>query len=240
MRASVASSQTQTSGVALSDASFVRFGGLAGILLAITSLVTVAVFYTVVPEAQRQPTGDVNPYLASLAKDSFGSQLFYGLYALIAVWALVGIVAVYYRVRSAGEAWAFFATLVGAVAAIATIVPNVYQLANLRYLASVYTSDPKLAATLYQAPSPSNPVGLMTFALTGVWFLIAATLMLRTSLPRLLAYLGYVAFADLLFGFVVSLLGISTLATVAGLIAGVVGGPLFWVWLGVLLWRQQE
>lgn len=226
-----------SSGQSESDAAFLRAGGLAGILLAITSLATVAVYYTLVPVTQRLPIADVTAYLSSLAQNSFGAQLFAGLYALIAFWALIGIVAVYYRVRAAGESWAFLATLVGVVASIGTIAANLYQLANLRFLAAL---DPKTGGALLAAPSPVNPVGVMSFALTGLWFLIVALLMLRTDLPRLLGLLGLVAFADLAFGFVVTLAGSASLALAAGLIAGVVGGPLFWVWLGTLLLRGER
>src|SRR6266511_3064759 len=82
------------------DRSFVRFGGLAAILLALTSWAAVLAFATLV-----QP-GD----------SAVGLQIFQFLYALVAFWALFAIVAVYYRVRPVGEAWAFFATLIGVAA----------------------------------------------------------------------------------------------------------------------------
>ena len=73
---------------AVSDRSFVRFGGLAGILLAVTSWAAVASYYTV----------------AQAGQDLVGLETFRLLYALIAFWALFGIVAVYWIVRAQGEA----------------------------------------------------------------------------------------------------------------------------------------
>ena len=69
------------------------------------------------------------------AGSSLGLQIFQFLYALIAFWALFAIVAVYYRVRSVGEAWAFFATLIGIAASVGTMAAAMYEVANLRQTA---------------------------------------------------------------------------------------------------------
>lgn len=226
---------------AASNQSFIWFGGLAGILLAVTSWASVAEYYALVPKEQQLPVANVNAYLASLHANPTGTLIFNGLYALLAFWALVGIIASYYRIREAGEAWTFFATLVGAIAAVGTILNGVYQLANLRYLGSIYTPDApdSIVTTLFNAQPPTNPLDVITFGLTGVWFLVVAVLMLRTNLPKLLAVLGFVAVADLAFGFVTALAGNATLPVYAGVIAGGVGGPIFWLWYGILLLRNK-
>jgi hypothetical protein len=193
----------------MSDRSFLRFGGLAGVLLAATSWLAVAEYYT----------------LARGGSDVVGLEGFQLLYALIGFWALIGIVAVRERVRSVGESWSFFATLVGAIAAVGTIASGVYEAAVLRATGQLAAID------------PVNPLGLMTFGLTGVWFLVTALLMWRTDLPKLLTLLGFVAVADLFVGFIASLAAFTPLATLAAVVAGGVGGPLFWLWLGILLRR---
>jgi hypothetical protein len=220
--------------------SFVRFGGLAGILLAITSWTTVAVFYTVVPPAQRAPVADVRAFLDSLAQTSMGTQLYNGLYALIAVWAFVGIAAMYYKLREVNEAWAFFATTLGLIAAFMTILNGLQQVAQYRYLAALFPSAKDLAIAIYSAPPPLNPLNAATMGLTAPWFLIISILMLRTDLPKLLAVLGFVAFADLTVGFIASLVDIQLVTVVAAVIAGAVGGPVFWLWLGALLRREKS
>src|SRR5262245_17125707 len=188
----------------MSDRSFVRTGGYAGVLLAITSWAAVAAFY-----------------------GGLGMEAFQLLYALIAFWALLGIAAVREVIRPAGQAWSRYATLVGSIAAVGTIAGALYEVARIR--AGMDTS----------APNPANPLGVMTFALTAVWFVIAATLLYRTrGIPQLLALLGYVAFADLTVGFIATLLGATQIATYAAIVAGGVGGPIFWLWLGVVLLRS--
>jgi hypothetical protein len=192
------------------DRSFVRFGGLAAILLALTSWAAVVAYATLV-----QP-GDAR----------LGLQIFQFLYALVAFWALFSIVAVYYRARSAGEAWAFFATLVGVAASVGTMVGAMYEVANLR-------QNPPLAGV-----SPANPLGVMSFGLTGLWFLVANLLLWRTTTPRVLVLLGFVAAADLFAGFVAGLSENGGVAYLAALIAGAVGGPIYWLWLGRRLRRD--
>ena len=219
----------------MSDKSFVRFGGLAGILLAVSAWVAVGLYFTLVPTAQQLPAGDANAYLASLAQNSTGTLLFNGLYALIALWSLIATVAVYYRLRRVGEAWAFFALLVGAFNAAATIVASLQQLAHLKYLVGLYATAPDAAAIALGEPAPLNPFNLMTAGLTSIWFLVTALLILRSEMPKLLGYLGLVAFADLGVGFIASLAGTPLLAVIAAGIAGAVGGPIFWLWLGMLL-----
>ncbi len=218
----------------MTDRSFVRFGGTAGILLAITAWVAVVEYYALVPAAQRLPIASVNDYLGSLAKDNTGLLLFNGLYALTALWALIGTVALYWYLRAKGEAWMLFATLVGVFASAGTIVSSLADVARLQFIAAA----PSATDFAYREPSAINPFGVMTFGLTAIWFLIIAFVMLRSDLPRLLAILGLVAFLDLFGGFVASLLGIGSASLVASIVAGAVGGPIFWLWLGVLLYRR--
>lgn len=194
----------------MDDRSFFRFGGLAAILLALTSWAAVLAYAALV-----QP-GD----------SSLGLQIFQFLYALIAFWALFAIVAVYYRMRSVGEAWASFATLVGVVASASTMVAAMYEVANLR-------RNPPLIGV-----SPTNPLGIMSFGLTALWFLVANLLLVRTRTPRVLVALGFVAAADLFAGFVAGLSENGGVVYLASLIAGAIGGPIYWLWLGRLLRRD--
>ena len=192
-----------------------RFGGLAGVLLAITSWAAVVSYY----------------YVAKQGEDVVGLQVFQLLYALIAFWSLFGIVAVYWVVRAQGEAWAFFATLVGFGAALFTITSSLWGASIIREL----IVRPELRTA---NAAPTDPLNVMTYALTGLWFLITNILLWRAAYPRLLVILGFVAVADLFAGFLGALSGDAQIVTYAGIIAGAVGGPLYWLWLGLLLRRR--
>src|SRR5204862_393737 len=87
---------------AMSDRSFVRAGGIAGILLAVASWAAVVEYFLLVPPAQQAPLAgalDANLFLASLATTTTGLVLFNGLYALVAFLALVATIAAYQRLR---------------------------------------------------------------------------------------------------------------------------------------------
>ena len=202
----------------MSDRSFIRFGGLAGILLAITSWAAVAAYYTVAEGGQ----------------NVVGVQIFQFFYFLIALWALFGIVAVYWLIRAQGEAWSFFATVVGAIASVGTMTSALYQIASTRAMLAV---PPNVAKDLPAAVSGTDPLGIATFGLTGLWFLIANILLWRGRWPRLLVLLGFVAVADLFAGFIASLGSAVQVVTLAGLVAGAVGGPIYWLWLGLRIRR---
>ena len=197
----------------MDDRSFVRFGGLAAILLALTSWAAVLAYGVLVqpddPEAAR-----------------IGLQVFQFLYALIAVWALFAIVAVYYRVRPVGEAWAFFATLVGVAASVGTMVAAMYEVANLRQ------------ATPLVGVSPANPLNVMTFGLTGLWFFVANRLLWRTTTPRVLVLLGFLTTAVLFVGLVAALSESGGTVYLASVFAAAIGGPIYWLWLGRQLRRD--
>ena len=205
---------------AVSDRSFVRFGGLAGILLAITAWAAVVSYYTV----------------AGAGTDIVGMQVFQFLYALIALWAMFGIVAVYWVIRTQAEAWSFFATLIGVVASFGTMTASLYPIAVARAQLAI----PIPAAPVPQPPAvaATDPLSLATFALTGLWFLIANVLLGRAGFPRLLVVLGFIAAADLFLGFLATLSARADLATYAGIVAGAVGGPLYWFWLGIVIRRR--
>jgi hypothetical protein len=223
----------------MGDQSFIRCGGLAGILGAVTSWSAVAISYNLVPDAQRLPIKDFDAYLYSLGLDPRGTLIFHLLSGLVGFWTLFGIVASYYRVRAAGEAWAFFATLVGALAAVGTLVNGLYQVGLLRFVGTFDSKNPPILVDLLRAQPPTNPYGVMTFVLMSLWFLVMATLMLRTNLPRLLSALGWGVAVGLFFSFIATLGENTILPVYVAAIVGGVGSPIFWLWYGILLLRYK-
>jgi hypothetical protein len=153
---------------------------------------------------------------------------------------VVGIAAMYYRTRPVSEPWAFFAMLIGIIASFLTVMNGLQQVAYARYLGAIYPAAKDFALAAYSMPAPLNSLNAVTQGLTAPWFLIVGILMLRTDLPKLLGYLAFVAFADLTVGFIAAILGIDAVATLAAVIAGGVGGPVFWVWLGAILARETD
>ena len=87
------------------------------------------------------------------------------------------------------------------------------------------------------AISPTDPRGLATFGLTGLW---AFTLGLETvagngALPRNLGWLAIVAGLDLIVLFFATVAAYEGLILVSGGLASVILVPAFWIWTGRVL-----
>ena len=89
------------------------------------------------------------------------------------------------------------------------------------------------------ALSPVDPLHVVTVGLTGLWLLVTNGILWRAPFPKQLVLLGFVAALDLFAGFVGALAGNTGLVAVAGLVAGAVAGPLYSLWLGVVLRRYS-
>ena len=85
--------------------------------------------------------------------------------------------------------------------------------------------------------SPTDPRGLATFGLAGLW---ALTLGLETvagngTLPRNLGWLAIVCGIDLIVLYVATIAAVEGLILVSGGLASVILVPAFWIWTGRIL-----
>jgi hypothetical protein len=82
---------------------------------------------------------------------------------------------------------------------------------------------------------------MLTFGVMGLGLWVVAWLMLRSpQFPRGLGYLGYVTAALLIVVYLARLIVLdatSLLVVVPALLLGFVASPIWYVWLGVSLWR---
>src|SRR5581483_10512587 len=98
--------------------------------------------------------------------------LYHLLYALNPVLNLVPLVAVYFRLRHTAEAWSLFALLLGFAGAFFWMVFGFQQFELVRYLATLYPSNPTLAVQLFSAPQVLNPFYGVSGGFISIWFLI--------------------------------------------------------------------
>jgi hypothetical protein len=86
-----------------------------------------------------------------------------------------------------------------------------------------------------------DPRGLLTFGVTGLALWLFAWLILRSGqLPRGLGYLGYVVATlsiVLYLGRLIVFDAKNPIIVVPALLAGFLATPIFYIWLGVSLWR---
>ena len=102
-----------------------------------------------------------------------------------------------------------------------------------------YSNPP--ATTNLDLPSQIDPRGMLTFGVAGLALWVMAWLILRgRQFPRGLGYLGYVTAALLIIIYLARLIVLdatSPLVLVPALLAGFVASPVWYVWLGLNLWR---
>ncbi|HEY7357753.1 MAG TPA: hypothetical protein VH590_14850, partial [Ktedonobacterales bacterium] len=151
------------------------------------------------------------------------------------------MLALYQRLRETEASFALWAALLGVVAALGSALHGGYDLANA-------INPPALSASFHDdlnnLPSQVDPRGLLTFGVTGLALLIVAWLIVRGGqFPRSLGYLGY-ALAILLIivylGRLILLQPGNPVLLGAAALTGFLLAPIWYIWLGLVLWRSQR
>jgi hypothetical protein len=225
----------------MDNRSFMRLAAILAFAITVDALLAVAVYFTLVPVEQRLiPFAGAEAFLASLTQNSGSLQLYYFLYALNPVLNLLPITALYFRLPHTGETWSLFALLLGMIGAFFWMVFGFQQLEQFRYLSTLYSASPQSAVAAFSAPQLLNPFNGVAGGFISVWFLLTGLMLLKTDANKLLAIVAFIAFADLLVGFLAPLGGFPEVAKYTAGIAGAVGGPLFWILAGLDLMKHAE
>lgn len=148
------------------------------------------------------------------------------------------VVGIYQRVRQVDEAFALWALLTGIVGGFGTTVHGGYDLA---VAINPPASNPVALANL---PNQVDPRGLLTFAVTGISFLVLAWLMGRSAVfSRGLQLLGYLAGALLVIIYLARLVVLdptNPILLAPVLVSGFVVIPIWNIWLGLALGRAGQ
>ena len=191
-----------------SDA-YSRFAGACAVLAGVLTLVYSISFLFLVNETVSSLSLMVNGFLATAV-----------------------VVALYEHVKAANGSFALLALLLGVVSGIGSALHGGYDLAAVLHQHAAV--DPNL-------PSQTDPRGLLTFGAAGIGLWLFAWLILRKSdLPKQLAYLGYVVAAlqiILYLGRLIVFEASNPVIVVPALLAGFIATPIWYVWLGISLWR---
>ena len=154
---------------------------------------------------------------------------------LVGLFTTAVIVALYQRLKQVDASFALWAMLLGLAGAIGSAVHGGYDLSNALHPPAQLNAD---------LPSQVDPRGLLTFGIAGLGLWVVAWLMLRGGeFPKQLGYVGYVAAALLVvlyLGRLIVLDATSVLIVVPALLAGFIANPIWYIWLGLTLWRAPR
>jgi hypothetical protein len=186
-----------------------RFAGICAILAGVLTLVYSVSFIILVNEGLSSFCLLVNGLLSSAV-----------------------LVALYQRVRGADASFALWALVLGLAGALGSALHGGYDMAAVLHEHAAV--DPNL-------PAAMDPRGLLTFGATSVSLWIFAWLIIRgASLPRPIGYLGYaVAILQMVLylGRLILFDARNLAIVIPALLAGFIATPVWYVWLGVKLWR---
>ena len=155
--------------------------------------------------------------------------------ALAPLLAVVGLVAVFERVRSIDSGYATLALALGAFGSLAASTHGVYDLSNVLHAPAALPTD---------VPCAVDPRGYGTFALTGLAVLILASLAGRSpELPAWVSPLGLALGIFLVLTFLARLVVLdpnNVLVLLPALVSGLLS-PVFFMLLGAWLlgWRRS-
>ena len=200
--------------VTTQSSSFQQFAGLSAILAGITGLLYSISFV--------------------LLKNDLLIALFLMLGGLFSTAVLV---ALYTRLKETGATFALWALLLSIAGAFGAIIHGGYDLAN-----AINPTSANVA--LANLPSAIDPRGLLTFGVAGLGVFVMAWLMGRGGqFPRALSYWGYllsILLVVLYLGRLIILDPKNPVVLVDALLSGFIVNPVWYVWLGVVLWAASS
>jgi hypothetical protein len=210
---------------------------LSGALLPLT-----AIAYLLMPPAQ-QSWADPAAYLLSFAQAPTFAMIEYTANVLIAVLSLGVVVSIPHVLRPVHEGWLRWATTVAIVGNSVNAIQYIRELSLIpamadRFLLADSTTRAATAASLYLVPL--DIYGWLTYGAIGAWLLAVNILALPGSRwPRTLSWIGIAGGIDYWLVVAGPVLRLEALSLIAS-IAGVVLGPIWFVWMGLFLRRSSR
>lgn len=194
--------------------SFERFAGLSAILAGIIG------------------------FLYSISFVVLKNDLLIALFLMLGgLFSTAALVVVYNRLKETDATFALWALLLSIASAFGALLHGGYDLANA-------INPPTANAALASLPSSVDPRGLLTFGVASLGVFGIAWLMGRSrQFPRGLSYWGYllaVLLVVLYLGRLIILDPKNPLVAVDALLSGFVVNPVWYLWLGMVLWRGRS
>jgi hypothetical protein len=218
-----------------------KLGGICSILAGALIPVS-AIAYLLMPAAQ-QSWADPAAYLSSFAEAPTFALIEYSANILTAILALAVVVAIPHKIRPVHEGWLRWTTTLALMGYSVTALQYLRELALIPGMAKAFI----VADAATRAATAGNlylvlldPHGWITFGAIGTWLLAVNVLALPgTRWPRPLGYVGVaggIAYWLIVAG---TVLHVDVLVTLS-IAAGVLMGPIWFIWVGLVLRKSGQ
>lgn len=221
------------------NSSITRFGGICAILAAPVYLVQGIVFFL------RPATGSVEAAMQLLATAPLYHYIETVGFALSALLLVAVITAMTESLQHLNAGLLRWAAAIGYIGSAATIISSLrlVRLAPLRASAYLQGDEMVRTAIAYNWVGNSlDPYGWLQFGAAGIWLLITAYIVVQDGqlFPRAHGYLSMAGGAVYLLIVVGDNFGVPTLQITGAVLGGILVGPVWAVWTGILLRRRAD
>lgn len=221
----------------MKHASLLRFGGAAAIAVGALNLL-VGVTHFLLPRAQLRGAGGItSAFYESLSKNSLVFALHYWIVVVLSLLTLAVIAAFFSLLREHRTGPLCWGMVVGFLGAALTTIDFAYVAVEAPRLAKLFMSaSPAAQSLLLVVGIPHIDPCFFAWGLMGVFALTVNCAALRHRLlPRALGSLGITGSVLFILVFLGSLFRTAWLIDFAVALGGLVVGPLWYIWTGVVL-----
>lgn len=226
----------------MKDNSLYKLGGICSVLVGI-SYIVIGVTEILLPA---EYTVEYNARVPLMFFRS-NPTLFIGQWSAMlwgAVLALAVIPAVSEYVRNFNEGWVRWTSTLATLGFAVTILDNYWAVVMTAPIANAYFAGNEVTRIALTTPGSAQQIdlrGWLQWGAVGLWVLVVNLLALRHSAwPRRLAYLGIATAVAYFLTFAsTAISGLSGIILVVAGVGGVVIGPIWYIWMGVFLYRDN-
>jgi hypothetical protein len=174
-------------------------------------------------------------FLYSIAFIVLRSSLLSALFLMSGgLFSAAALTALYQRLRGTEAGFALLGLLLSLSAVLGSAIHGGYDLSNTLHPPASLNTD---------LPNPIDPRGFLTFGVAGLGLFLFSWLMTQEMrFPSGLAYLGYLSallMVILYLGRLIILQATSLAIVIPALLEGFIVNPLWYIWLGRTLMRDQ-
>ena len=230
----------------MKENSFSKLGGNCSILVGVL-YVLIGISYLLLPAAQKGASLiDPVQFFPSYAQEHTIMNFLYWEFVLCAVFAIGAVFAISKIVHSINESWVRWTSNLAFLGFSVMVISYLRGFYIIPKISAAFEAGDASTRAAIVAPGVAgwnnlDPQGWLMFGCVGLWLLVISLLVLRSDkLPKGLAYIGIVGAIANWLVVVGQVAQIEKLISIAAGLGGVIAGPIWFIWMGMILRRPNS